>query len=143
MTDEEIRQIFEGAKTVAIVGISDRPERESFRVGSFLMQQGYRVLPINPNVDQILGLRVLPSLRDVDEPVDIVDIFRRSEAVLPVVEDAIAVGAKVIWMQEGVVNEEAARRAEDAGLQVVMDRCVRTEYKRLMGEGAHFAEGML
>jgi predicted CoA-binding protein len=142
MHDDEIREILENARTIAVVGISNKVDRDSFRVAGFLMKRGYRVIPVNPAIDQVLGLRSLPSLRDLEERVDVVDVFRRSDQVMRVVEDAIAIGAKVVWMQEGVINEDAAQRARDAGLKVVMDRCMQEEYKRLLGEGEEFAEGM-
>jgi uncharacterized protein len=132
MTDDEIRDIYRTAKTVAVVGISDNPERPSLGVATFLQQHGYRIVPVNPALSEALGERSFASLRDVDVPVDVVDIFRRSDAVPPIVEDAIAIGAKVVWMQEGVENAEAADRARAAGLQVVMDRCMKKEYRRLI-----------
>jgi predicted CoA-binding protein len=133
MTDEEMRGILQKAKTVAVVGISDNPERPSYGVAKFLKNHGYRIIPVNPTVEQVLDERSIAGLQDVGEPVDVVDIFRRSEAVPPIIEDAIKIGAKVVWMQEGIVNEEAARRAREAGLQVVMDHCMKKEYKRLLG----------
>jgi predicted CoA-binding protein len=133
MTDDEIRNILETAKTVAVVGISDNPERPSFGVAGFLQKHGYKIVPVNPTLDRVLGERSVGGLRDIQGPVDVVDIFRRPDAVPPIVEDAIAIGAKVVWMQEGVVNEEAAERARAAGLQVVMDHCMKKEYTRLIG----------
>jgi predicted CoA-binding protein len=133
MTDDEIRNILETAKTVAVVGISDNPERPSFGVAGFLQKHGYKIVPVNPTLDRVLGERSVGGLRDIQGPVDVVDIFRRPDAVPPIVEDAIAIGAKVVWMQEGVVNEEAAERARTAGLQVVMDHCMKKEYTRLIG----------
>ena len=132
MTDDEIRNILDTAKTVAVVGISDDPDRPSFVVANFLQKHGYKIVPVNPSLEEAFGERSVAGVRDIQEPVDVVDIFRRSEAVPPIVEDAIAIGAKVVWMQEGVVNEEAAERARAAGLQVVMDRCMRKEYGRLL-----------
>ena len=131
-SDDEMRQILSDAKTVAVVGISDKPDRASYRVADFLMKHGYHILPVNPTIDTALGVRVYGSLRDLDERVDVVDIFRRSDAVMEIVDDAIAIGAKVVWMQEGVINHEAARRAQEAGLQVVMDHCMMKEYRHLM-----------
>jgi predicted CoA-binding protein len=133
MTDDEIRNILETAKTVAVVGISDNPDRPSFGVAGFLQKHGYKIVPVNPTLDQVLGERSGAGLCDIQGPIDVVDIFRRADAVPPIVEDAIAIGAKVVWMQEGVVNEEAAERARAAGLQVVMDRCMKKEYARLIG----------
>jgi uncharacterized protein len=132
VTDDEIRDIYRTAKTIAVVGISDNPERPSLAVASFLQQHGFRIVPVNPAIREVLGEHSFASLRDVDVPVDVVDVFRRSDATPPIVEDAIAIGAKVVWMQEGVVNEEAAERARSAGLQVIMDRCMKKEYRRLI-----------
>ncbi len=126
-----ITDIIGRARTIAVVGLSDKPDRASYRVASYLQRAGYRIIPVNPQVESVLGEPSRASLRDVTEPVDIVDIFRRSEAVPPVVEDAIAIGAKVVWMQSGIVNEAAARRAREAGLQVVMDRCLMVEHAQL------------
>ena len=117
--------------TVAIVGASPNPERPSYRVTSYLIRKGYHVIPVNPNAQQILGKTSYPDLTSIPEPVEVVDIFRRSEEVMPIVEEAIKIGAKVVWMQEGVINEEAASRARDAGLLVVMDKCMRKEHLRL------------
>jgi len=131
-TDDEILEILTGAKTIAVVGFSSKPERPSHRVAKFLKDAGYRIYPINPNIEEALGEKVYASLEEVPAGIDIVDIFRASDKVLPVVEAAIRVGARVVWMQEGVVNEEAARKAREAGLKVVMDRCTMQEYRRLV-----------
>lgn len=131
-TDDEILEILTGAKTVAVVGFSSKPERPSHRVAKFLKDAGYRIYPVNPNIEEALGEKVYASLEEVPAGIDIVDIFRASDKVLPVVEAAIRVGARVVWMQEGVVNEEAARKAREAGLKVVMDRCTMQEYRRLV-----------
>lgn len=131
-TDDEILEILTGAKTVAVVGFSSKPERPSHQVAKFLKDAGYRIYPINPNIEETLGEKVYASLEEVPAGIDIVDIFRASDKVLPVVEAAIRVGARVVWMQEGVVNEEAARKAREAGLKVVMDRCTMQEYRRLV-----------
>jgi uncharacterized protein len=130
--DREIRQLLETSKTIAVVGLSDKPDRESYRVAEYLQGQGYRIIPVNPTVDEVLGEKSYPSVSAIPEPVDIVDVFRRPDAVGPVVEDAIAAGAKAVWMQLGIVNEEAAEAAEAAGLQVVMDRCTKIEHARLL-----------
>lgn len=131
-TNDEILEILTGAKTVAVVGFSSKPERPSHQVAKFLKDAGYRIYPINPNIEETLGEKVYASLEEVPAGIDIVDIFRASDKVLPVVEAAIRVGARVVWMQEGVVNEEAARKAREAGLKVVMDRCTMQEYRRLV-----------
>ncbi len=132
-SDDYIQSILDDVKTVALVGASDKEERPSYRVTKFLLEQGYKVIPVNPGKagQEILGQKVAASLADIDEPVDMVDIFRNSEAAGNVTDEAIRIGAKVAWMQLGVVNEEAAKRAEAAGLRVVMDRCPKIEIPRL------------
>ncbi|MFZ4690684.1 MAG: CoA-binding protein [Polymorphobacter sp.] len=132
-TDSEIFALLAGARTIAMVGASDRPDRPSYGVMDFLQGRGLRVLPVNPAItgQHVLGEYVWDELGQIGVPIDIVDIFRRSDAVGPIVDAAIAVGAKAIWMQLGVSNPEAAARAEAAGLQVVMDRCPKIEIRRL------------
>jgi predicted CoA-binding protein len=115
-------------RRVAVVGISDRPERDSHRVAAYLQRAGYTIIPVNPNVTAVLGLRCWPSLEAAPAPIEVVDVFRRSELVEPVVDAAIAVGAKAVWMQDGVVNELAAAKARAAGLLVVMDRCMLRDH---------------
>lgn len=132
-TDRQMRQILESARTIAIVGLSDKPDRDSHHVAAYLQAHGYRIIPVNPLVSEILGERSYPSVSGVPEQIDVVDVFRRSDAVMPVVEEAIQAGAGTVWLQLGVVNDEAARRAEEAGLQVVMDRCMKIEHARLLG----------
>ena len=133
LSEIEIRDLLEQARTIAVVGLSDRPERDSHSIAGFLLRQGYRVLPVNPNLrGPVLGQRPYASLREIAEPVDIVNIFRRSEHVAGVVEDAIAIGAGAIWAQVGVEDQAAARRAEAAGLQVVMNRCIAVAYRLLL-----------
>lgn len=132
LADSEIRRLLQGAKTVAVVGLSPRPERDSHAVARFLQRNGYRIIPVNPNLDSpVLGEQPYASLRDVPVHVDIVDIFRRPEFVPGIVEAAIAIGADVVWMQLGVINRPAAMRAQAAGLGVVMDRCIAIEHRRL------------
>jgi uncharacterized protein len=123
-----ITRILKNCHTIAVVGLSSNPARPSYRVASYMQAQGYRVIPVNPNETNVLGEQSYPSLASVPGTVDLVDTFRKSEDVLPIVEEAIARGAKAIWMQEGVVNEAAAARAAQAGLLVVMDRCWRKEH---------------
>jgi predicted CoA-binding protein len=127
-----IRRILKDSKTIAVVGLSPKPQRPSHQVARYLMAAGYTIIPVNPGQDTILGLPCYPNLRAVPVPVDLVDIFRRPEAVLPVVEDAIAIGARFIWMQEGIVHKEAAAKAEAAGLLVVMDRCTKIDHMNLL-----------
>ncbi|HEY7303126.1 MAG TPA: CoA-binding protein [Bryobacteraceae bacterium] len=132
MSDREITEILRSAKTIAVVGLSSKPGRASFGVSRFLQRQGFRVIPVNPNEKEVLGEHAYPSLTQVPVPIDIVNIFRRPARVPGVVEDALQKGARCIWMQEGVINEEAARRAEAAGIPVVMDRCILKESARLL-----------
>jgi len=133
-TDEEIKEILKWAKNIAVVGLSDKPGRDSHRVAAYLKTRGYKVFPVNPTIEEALGEKSYPRLEDIPAPIDVVDIFRAPEHVLPIVESAIAIRAKVVWMQLGVVNEEAAERARDGGLVVVMDRCIMEEHKRLLAE---------
>ena len=116
-----IEEQLTNSKTIAVVGLSPNPERPSHYVAKYLQEQGYRIIPVNPLLQEVLGEKCYPDLGSVPEPVDMVDIFRRSEHVGPIVDDAIAIGAKYVWMQDGVVNEEAAASARSAGLSVVMD----------------------
>ncbi|HXS48981.1 MAG TPA: CoA-binding protein [Sphingomicrobium sp.] len=131
--DEDIADLLRNARTIAVVGASDRPDRPSYGVMKFLQEWGYRVLPVNPQItgEHVLGEFVWRELAQIGIPIDIVDIFRRSEMAGEAVDQAIFVGAKAVWMQLGVVNEEAAARAEAAGLKVVMDRCPHIEIPRL------------
>jgi len=131
--DEMMKDILSSAKTVASVGISGNTEKVSNSVGAFLMEHGYHLIPVNPTADEILGQKSYPDLASVPEKIDVVQIFRRPEDVPPVVDEAIKVGAKVVWMQEGIVNEQAAQTAREAGLQVVMDACMRATHQRLIG----------
>ena len=130
---EDIAELLGGERTIAMVGASDNPGRASFGVMKFLQDQGYRVIPVNPRItgEHVHGEYVWRELAQVGEPIDIVDIFRKSEEVGPIVDDAIAIGAKAVWMQLGVEDEAAARRAEEAGLKVVMNRCPKIEFARL------------
>lgn len=133
--EETIEKILKDSHTVAVVGLSDNPERPSYAVAKFLQEHGYRIIPVNPTLAEVLGERAYPDLAAIPEPVDVVDIFRRSEAVPPIVEEAIHIGAKAIWMQVGVCNEQAAEKARAVGLLVVMDRCMMQEAKRLAAGG--------
>lgn len=131
-SESDLKEILTSAKTIASVGLSTNPEKDSYRVVSYLKEQGYRVIPVNPTATEILGEKAYPDLVSVPEQVDIVQVFRKPEDVPPVVDDAIRAGAKVVWMQEGIVHEEAAQKARDAGLQVVMDACMRATHRRMM-----------
>ena len=130
---EEIDEIINSARTVAMVGVSAKHESDSNMVGRYLLAHGYEIVPINPTAGEILDRKAYGSLRDLPEPPDVVQIFRKPEAVPPIVEDAIAIGAKVVWMQLEIVNEEAAARAREAGLKVVMDHCMKREHERING----------
>jgi uncharacterized protein len=119
-----VSKIFESARTIAVVGLSPDPHRPSHGVARYLQRVGYRIIPVNPHVDEVLGERAYPSLRDVTEPVDVVDVFRRSQFVGSIVDEAIAIKAAAVWLQDGVIDEAAAQRARVAGLDVVMDDCM-------------------
>ncbi len=128
---EDLKPIFEQAKTIAVVGLSPNPDRPSHSIAQYLKDHGYRIIPVNPMAEEVLGQKCYPDLKAVPESIDVVQVFRKPEDVPSIVEDAIAVGAKVIWMQVGIVHEEAAERARSAGLQVVMDRCMRATHREL------------
>ena len=129
--DEDIRFALEQTQTWAVVGCSPDPYRDSHRIAALLQGRGFRVLPVNPNADEILGERCVASVHDIEEPVDVVDVFRRSSEAGAHVDEAIAIGAKAVWLQLGVIDPEAADRARAAGLRVVMDRCPAIELPRL------------
>jgi predicted CoA-binding protein len=126
-----IPEALRSSRTIAVVGLSGKRFRPSYGVAEYMQKAGYRIIPVNPHESQILGEKCYPDLDSVPEPVDIVDIFRRSEFVPEIVEAAIRKGVKVVWMQEGVIHEDAARRAQAAGLTVVMDRCILKDHRRL------------
>ena len=130
-TSAEIRDILGASKVVAVVGLSNKPERDSYGVAAYLQAHGYRIVPINPNINQVLGERAYPSLEEVPGPVDVVDIFRKPEFVPQIVEQAVTRGAKVIWMQEGIAHNAAADKARAAGLRVVMNKCILKEHRKL------------
>jgi uncharacterized protein len=127
----EVGRILKEARTVAVVGFSSDSAKPGHYVPAYLQRQGYRIIPVNPTLDEALGERAYPDLKSVPERIDVVEIFRRAEDVPPVVEQAIEVGARAVWMQRGIVNEEAAAKAREAGLDVVMDRCMMVEHRRL------------
>lgn len=128
----KIPELLKSAKTIAVVGLSSNPMRPSNGVSEYMQRAGYRIIPVNPNETEVLGERSYARLEDVPEPIDIVDVFRRPVFVPEVVESAIRVGAKAVWMQEGVIHEAAAERARGAGLDVVMDRCILKEHRKLL-----------
>jgi len=129
--EQIIRTILISSNTIASVGLSSNPDKPSYGVVSYLRGQGYKIIPVNPTATEIMGEKTYPSLLDIPDSVDVVQVFRKPEDVPPVVEEAIKIGAKVVWMQEGIVNHEAAQRAEEAGLQVVMDTCMRAAHRWL------------
>jgi len=135
-SDRELEILLGDARTVAVVGLSPDPDRPSHGVASYLQRHGYRIVPVNPSVDDVLGERSYASLREIpdDAAIDVVDVFRRSEATPDIARDAIAIGARVLWLQEGVVNDEAARVAAEAGLDVIMGVCIAHTRRRLMEE---------
>ena len=130
--NEEIRDLLARTRTIAVVGLSPRPERPSHRIARRLQSWGYRVIPVRPAVSEVLGEKAYPRLADVPHRIDLVDVFRAAEQVGPIVEQCVALGLPAIWIQEGIVNEPAAERARAAGMVVVMDRCISVEYRRLM-----------
>lgn len=128
-----LRRVLLENRSIAVVGLSANWHRPSYFAAKYMLEHGYTVIPVNPAYQEVLGQKCYPSLREIPVPVDMVDVFRKPEDVEPLVDEAVAIGAKCFWMQLGVINEAAARRAEAAGLQVVMDRCVKIEYARLFG----------
>jgi predicted CoA-binding protein len=126
--EDEIKEILTSYKTIAIVGISNKPDKDSYIVAEYLLNQGYKIIPVNPNIDTVLGLKAYPDLISIPEDIEIVDIFRRPEFVDEIVDQAIEKGAKVVWMQLGVINESAAEKARKAGLKVVMNKCIKVEH---------------
>jgi uncharacterized protein len=131
--DEELRSILGTAHTIAVVGLSSKPWRPSHEVAAYLQRKGYRIVPVNPNESEVLGERAYPTLLDLDVPVDAVDVFRRAEHTPEVARQAVQIGAKVLWLQEGILNEEAFRIGTEGGLDVVMGACMMRERTRLEG----------
>jgi predicted CoA-binding protein len=127
-----IREALEEAKTIAVVGLSDKEERPSFQVASYLKEKGYRIIPVNPGIDEVFGTKSYADLLEIPEKVDLVDVFRKSEYVLPIAEQAEKIGVRYFWMQEGVVNEEAKSLLESKGIRVIMDACTMKEHMKLM-----------
>jgi len=133
VSPEEIKAILQNYHVVAVVGLSPKPERPSFKVARYLKEHGYRIVPVNPGQKEILGEKCYPRLSDIPFPVDVVDIFRNVEAIPAIVAEAIAKGAKVVWMQQGLVEPASAQKAREAGLQVVMDRCMKIDHAQYFG----------
>lgn len=131
-SEEDILKLLTESKTIAVVGASPKPWRDSGSIAEYLKNKGYRVFPVNPQYQEVLGMKCYPDLKSVPEKIDIVDIFRNPDEVMPVIDEAIAVGAKSVWMQLNVVNEAAAAKAEKAGLTVVMDLCIAVEHRALV-----------
>ena len=130
-SDIQIKSLLAESTTIAVVGLSPKSQRPSNSVARYLIDKGYRVIPVNPGHEEILGLTCYPYLDAIPESVDVVDIFRKSDEIVPIVDQAVDIGAQAIWMQLGIINEEAAERAISAGLRVVMDRCIKVEHSRL------------
>lgn len=126
-----IKKILNGSEVIAVVGLSDKKDRPSYRVASYLKKHGYKIIPVNPGISEVLGEKSYPDLESVPYNIDVVDIFRKSEDVPAIVKSAIAKGARAVWLQEGIYNDEAARLADEAGIDFVMDRCMRKEHGRL------------
>ena len=134
-------EILQTCHIVAVVGLSPDPERHSHRVSKYLRDQGYKIVPVNPMATEVLGEKCYPDLLSIPEPVEVVDIFRRSEDIPPIVDQAIRIKAKAVWMQEGIVNEDAASRADQAGIMVVMDRCMLKEHRKLASQSKENTPG--
>lgn len=136
-TDEQRAQLLQESKNIAIVGMSNKPERTSYLIAEALQQAGYRIFPVNPNLTEpVLGEKPYASLMEIPEKIDIVNVFRRSETVLPVVEESLQVGTKAIWMQLGVIHEQAAELAKQKGIMVIMDRCIKVDHAILLGRSS-------
>lgn len=134
-SDQELRVILQEMRTIAIVGISDKEDRPSYRVARYLQEQGYKIIPVNPRLTEVLGEKAYPDLQSIPEPVDVVDVFRKPEEVVSIARDAVAIGAKVLWLQLGIKNEEAEQLAREAGLKTISDLCIKIEHTRLMERG--------
>ncbi len=132
-SDKEMKEILLSTKTIASVGLSSSDQKDSYWVVAYLKEQGYRIIPVNPTATEILGEKVYPNLESIPDKVDLVQVFRKSEDVPPVVDSAIKIGAKVVWMQAEIINEEAAQKAREAGLKVVMNACMRVTHRLLIG----------
>lgn len=133
MDNKQLKDILLSAKTIASVGLSSSAEKESYHIVAYLQEQGYRIIPVNPTAKEIMGEKAYASLSEIPDKVDVVQLFRKSEDVPPYVDEAIKIGAQVVWMQVGIVNEEAAQKARAAGLLVVMDACMRVTHRTLIG----------
>ena len=141
MNDKQLKELYKSIRTIASVGVSANEEKPSWGITYYLKEQGYRILSVNPTAKEIHGEKVYPDLLSIPDKVDVVQLFRPSEEVMPFVEQAIQIGARVVWMQEGISNAEAAQKAQAAGLQVVMNRCMRAEHIRLFSSPLSFLRG--
>jgi predicted CoA-binding protein len=131
-SDQEIANILKTCKRIAVVGLSNKPDRASYQVAKYMQEAGYEIIPVNPVVDEVLGMKAVKSLSDLDGEVDIINVFRRSEETVPVALAAARTNAKVFWLQLGIINEEAGEIAAKAGMKVIMDKCIKVEHHRLM-----------
>jgi len=131
--ESKIEGILKSCKTIAVVGASPKKERPSWQVAKYMQENGYKIVPVRPGVDEILGEKCYSNLSEIPFQIDVVDVFRRSDAVMPVVEEAIKIGAKVVWLQLGIKNAQAEKKAEDAGLLVISDRCIKIEHSKRKG----------
>lgn len=131
-SDQEIANILKTCKRIAVVGLSNKPDRASFQVAKYMQEAGYEIIPVNPVVDEVLGMKAVKSLSDLDGEVDIINVFRRSEETVPIAEAAARTNAKVFWLQLGIINEEAGEIAAKAGMKVIMDKCIKVEHHRLL-----------
>lgn len=131
--DRQMKELLAKSKTIAVVGLSDKPDRDSYRVAQYMQEKGYRIIPVNPRIETVLGEKAYPDLASIPEQVDIVNVFRRSEETPGVVKDALPKKPVAIWLQLGVMNEEAAALAQSEGVPVIMDRCIKIEHNRLFG----------
>lgn len=125
---EEIGEILKTKKRIAVVGLSDKPEKTSYMIAAAMQQAGYEIIPVNPTIDEVLGVKAYPTLKDIEGHVDIVNVFRRSEALPPIAKEAVEIGADVFWAQQGIVNEEAYEYLKEHGMTVIMDRCIKVEH---------------
>ena len=138
MSDDAIRRILDGTRTIAVVGLSSKPDRPSHDVAAYLQRAGYRIVPVNPRETEVLGEPAYATLRDIpaDLPIDVVDVFRRAEETPEVARDAVAIGARTLWLQLGIANDEARAIAEEGGLTVIMDRCLKVDHRRLQEDAS-------
>lgn len=134
-SDDKIKQLLQVCKTIAVVGLSDKPHRDSFKVAQYMQNHGYRIIPVHPRISEVLGEKAYKTLSDIPDKIDLVNVFRKSEETPVVVEQAIPLKPQAIWLQLGIANDEAANLAKNAGVDFVQDRCIKVEYARLLGNG--------